>query len=65
MALTFADANYRKLIPGGTQMRRGERQNDTGAFSATTTSIPIAGVRISSLDDGTGSGTGGGMVFGG
>jgi hypothetical protein len=65
--LTLANANYRKFWPGGTTLSRATRNNGSGAFTdaSTTTGLPLFSVRISQVDDGTGSGSGSGMVFGG
>jgi hypothetical protein len=57
---TFNNAAYRAVLPGTTNLGLITRQNDTGAFTKTTTAIPQLGVIISSFDDGTGSGGGGG-----
>lgn len=59
---TLADANYRKFMPGGTTLNYATRNNGSGAFSPTTTKLPFMGVNIASFDDGTGTGSGGGMI---
>jgi len=45
------DANFRKYHSGGTTLQQGTRNNDSGAFSATTTRIVTACVRISQFHD--------------
>jgi hypothetical protein len=51
-------ASHRVFWPGGTTLAKATRNNFAGAFSLTTSTIPEIGVRISSVDDGTGSGGG-------
>jgi hypothetical protein len=55
---------YRVFLPGGTTLAKGTRDNGSGAFTAESPAVTmyIMGVRISSLDDGTGSGGGGGLL---
>jgi hypothetical protein len=58
----LADAAYRALISGSTNMRQGTRNNSSGAASETTTRIPAIKMRVCSVDDGTGTGSGGGFA---
>lgn len=53
---TIADAAYRAVFNGGTHIRAGSRNGSSGAFSETTTNIPLVDVRINKIDDGTGGG---------
>jgi hypothetical protein len=53
-----ADANHLSVLGGGTAWHYATRV-DGGAWTATTTRRPNFGIRISAIDDGTGSGGGG------
>lgn len=57
---TLGTAALRALFPGGTTVRSVTRNGGSGDFasSSTTLMFPL-GVRISAVDDGTGSGSGG------
>jgi hypothetical protein len=58
---TLGNAAYRAFMPAGTTMRNVTRNGGSGAFAGSSTTIMLPmGVRISSVDDGTGTGTGGG-----
>lgn len=57
------NAAYRFAFPGGTQLRKGHRNADSGAFTETTTIIPEMGVIISHLDDGVQVGGSGGLLM--
>jgi hypothetical protein len=63
-----ASADHKQALPGGTSWNYTTR-TDAGAWAAaTTTRSLIGGLRISAIDDGTGSGSGGGSrarIFGG
>lgn len=58
----LANTAHRALYPAGTTIRKATRNNLTGAFTAESpaTTMYNMGVRISAVDDGTGSGAGGG-----
>jgi len=53
--ITLADANHRDAN-GYNNCRKGYRTNGSGAFSETTTEIPLMAVNISRIDDGLGGG---------
>lgn len=57
-SLDVANATYRKFFTGSTNLRMGHRTNGTGAFTETTTQIPMLSVRCSAFHDGTGGGGG-------
>lgn len=50
---SFADANHR-TVHGLVNCRQGHRDAGTGAFTETTTLIPMMGIRLSAIDDGRG-----------
>lgn len=64
---TFFDEKFRKMWNGGTTVKKATRDGSTGAFTAETPAVtmPRVGVRIYSLDDGTGTGSGGGLKLAG
>lgn len=51
------------LVSGGTTLKKATRNGSSGAFSATAGTFYPMGVVISSFDDGTGSGGGGGNTY--
>ena len=59
--ITFDVEAFKKCWPGGIKTQKGTRADQTGAFTASTTEIALAGVRIRSIDDGAG-GAGGLLV---
>jgi hypothetical protein len=61
---TLDSENYRKFLPGSTTLRKGSRNNSTGAFSAESPAVTMyqLGVRISQL---SASGGGGAAILGG
>jgi hypothetical protein len=61
MQLSLGDAAVRAVLPLGTNVSLGSRTNQTGAFSETTTLVPVFGLVPASLHDG--SGGGGGSTF--
>lgn len=54
-AVDVSDANHLSALPGGVDFTYATRA-DAGAWSETTTAQLMAGVRISAIDDGAGSG---------
>lgn len=63
---TLSDAGHRVFSPAGTTVRRVTRNGGSGAFGSSSTVIMIPiGVRISSFDNGAGSGGGGGLKLAG
>lgn len=59
--LTLGASAHRAQFPNGLTYKKATRNNSTGDFTAEAAlvTIPVVGVRISSFDDGTGSGGGG------
>lgn len=57
--ITLPTANARLCGPFGANMRQGGRADQTGAFSETTTILPLLGVNFSHFDDGVSAGGGG------
>lgn len=55
MNVTYADADIVKALVGGILGYLVGRQNDAGAFSATSTVVPIIMPLLSKLDDGAGA----------
>lgn len=58
-SITLNDANDRKLFSGGTTLRKGTRNDGTGAAAETTTVLYKMGLLISSFEDTAGAGGGG------
>lgn len=56
--IDVADANHWQATSGGTAFRMAQRV-DGGAWTTTTTRRPFAGVRVSSIDVGSGGSSGG------
>jgi hypothetical protein len=57
--LNFGTSAARGATMLGTNWALGTRSNQTGAFSITSSSIPLLGARFSEFDDGVGGGGGG------
>lgn len=61
--VTLGDAAHRALWPAGTTVRSVNRNNGAGDFAnSSTTLLYNVGVRISAVDDGAGTGSGGGLI---
>lgn len=58
VSVNVNNANYRKFLPGGTNCRMGHRTDGSGAFTETTTAVPILGVNMYAFHDGAGGGGG-------
>lgn len=54
---TVSTANHLKFYPGGTNVYKCTRSNDTGAFTVDTTSRILCGLKISKVDDGAAAAT--------
>ncbi len=56
--ITLGSANHRAALPFGTTMRKGTRNNSSGAFSEESPAVTVygMGIQISSFDDGIGAG---------
>lgn len=65
-AYTFdvADANHLTCHTGGTALTYTTRLDAGSWAAATTTRRLFGGIRVSALDDGTGGGSGGGLILG-
>lgn len=64
---TLNTENLRKFVPGSTTLAKVTRDGSSGAFTAESPAVSMynMGVRICAFDDGTGSGSGGGLKLAG
>lgn len=65
MLLNVGGAAYRALLPLGTNVALGTRTDQTGAFSADTSVVPVMGLIPAQLYDSDGAGGGGAQLVNG
>jgi hypothetical protein len=61
--ITVANAAHLAFWPGGTNVYKCTRSNDTGTFTTDTSSRMLMGFQVNQIDDGTGPGSTGGGSF--
>ena len=60
---TVASAGHFAFWPGGTNIYKCSRSNDTGVFTTDTAARILCGIKVYQIDDGTGPGSTGGGSF--